>query len=307
MRICSLLPSITEVLFELGLGDEVVAVTHECDWPAAARAKPAVTRSRIRTYEQSSAAIDQQVRQHDGSLYELEGDTLAKLRPDLILTQSLCPVCAVDESLVRDTAKALPGQPAVFSYHPTCLADVRRMIHEIGELTGRATAAAQLDSRFDRAVANVRSVRDGAAPQQTIVLEWTNPPFACGHWTPELVELAGGRELLGRCGEPSRRVEWDDVRAADPDVLLIAPCGFDLPRTLQEIPWLHSQPGWSDLKAVRGGRVYAVDGSAYFNRPGPRLVDTLFILAEALHPERHRGAAPADSFQQLAGPRRIKG
>jgi iron complex transport system substrate-binding protein len=306
MRICSLLPSITEVLFELGLGDAVVAVTHECDWPAGARAKRAVTRSGIRTHGESSQAIDQQVRQNDAALYELDREALARIQPDLIFTQSLCPVCAVDERVVRQTAERLAGRPAVFSFQPTSLADVLRMIHEIGELTGRADAATQLASRFDRAVARVQSGSGGRAERQVVVLEWTNPPFACGHWTPELVELAGGRELLGRRGEPSRRVAWADVLAADPEVLLLAPCGFDLPRTLQEIPWLQSQPGWSHLRAVRDGRVFATDGSAYFSRPGPRLIESLLILAEVLHPDGHRGAAPANSFQQLGGDERMK-
>lgn len=237
MRICSLLPSITETLFELGLGGSVVAVTHECDWPPEARTKTAVTRSRIQVEGRSSAD----------------------------------------------------------------------MIDEIGRLTG-TPAAEQLRLRFTRAIDRVAQPLGAELRRPRFVcLEWADPPFTCGHWTPELVRLAGGLELLGCEGQPSRRTTWEELAAADPDVLLIAPCGFTLDRTLEELPALERQPVWPHLRAVRGGRVFAADGSAYFNRPGPRLIESLHILAEVLHPDRFAGLAPANSFQRISTAGRMYG
>jgi iron complex transport system substrate-binding protein len=308
MRICSLLPSITETLFELGLGESVVAVTHECDWPPEARTKPAVTRSRIQLEGHSSADVDQQVRDHSGALYDLDTDALARLRPDLILTQSLCAVCAVDETAVRDAAASLPGAPTVASFAPTCLAGVMAMIDEIGRLTGTPAAAKQLRIRFTGGIDRVNVSRGAQVHSPRVVcLEWTDPPFTCGHWTPELVQIAGGIELLGREGQPSRRASWEEVAAADSDVLLIAPCGFSLLRTLKDLPTLDRKPAWPKLRAVREGRVFAADGSAYFNRPGPRLIESLHILAEVLHPDRFPGLAPANSFQRILPAGRMNG
>ena len=301
MRICSLLPSITELLFELGLGDHIVGVTHECDWPLAALAKPKLTRSRIRGEGCSSAEIDRQVREQAGSLYELEAETLARLRPDLIFTQSLCPVCAVDENTVRRIAAALPWRPKVLSYHPTCLREVLAMFDEIGRITEATSAAERATARFRCEIARLQAELSEVSDRPRVVcLEWTDPPFACGHWTPELVELAGGRELLGKAGRPSRRAGWDELTATDPSVLLIAPCGFTLDRTLEEVPALNRQTGWADLLAVRTGRLYCTDGSAYFNRPGPRLVESLQIIAEVIHPSRFAGIAPRGSFKQVS-------
>jgi iron complex transport system substrate-binding protein len=300
MRICSLLPSITEVLFELGRGGEIVGVTHECDWPAAALAKPKLTRSRLRGEGCSSAEIDRQVREQTGSLYDLDAELLARLQPDLIFTQSLCPVCAVDERMVRDVAAVLPSRPEVVSYHPTCLQEVLTMIDEIGRSTNTSTAAHRLTDRFHDEIARVREMCAGAFDRPHVVcLEWSDPPFACGHWTPELVELAGGTEVLGRVRQPSRRVGWDELVAAQPSVLLLAPCGFTLDRTLAEMGSLKRHAGWDKLPAVQTGRAYCTDGSAYFNRPGPRLIESLQILAEVIHPSYFEGLAPPGSFQRV--------
>jgi iron complex transport system substrate-binding protein len=300
MRICSLLPSITEILFELGLGESVVGVTHECDWPLEAQTKTPLTSSRIHTQECTSAEIDAQVRSEPGSLYDLDTRSLARLAPDLILTQSLCPVCAVDEQMVREAAARLAPAPLVRAYHPTCLTDVVAMIREIGALTGANQAAEALVARFDREVEHIRRGGAGAGVAPRVVcLEWTDPLFACGHWTPELVAIAAGDERLGRAGEMSRRVSWRDLCAADPEVLLLAPCGLSLERTLEEIPEMKRQMGWIALTATQNGRVYCSDGSAYFNRPGPRLIETLQILAEVIHPATFAGLAPPHSFQQV--------
>jgi iron complex transport system substrate-binding protein len=300
MRICSLLPSITEILFELELGESVVGVTHECDWPPEALSKPQLTSSRINTQNRSSAEIDAQVRLELGSLYNLDAALLEELAPDLVLTQSLCPVCAVDESLVRKVADSLPSRPLVRAYHPTCLADVIATIREIGDLTGSRAAADRLALRFDTELSRVRTGAAGRGRQTRVVcLEWTDPLFACGHWTPELVEVASGRECLGSAGQMSRQVSWQDLLSADPEVLVVAPCGLNLERSLQEISALQGRVGWDELRAVRGARVFGCDGSAYFNRPGPRLIETLHILAELIQPRIFAGLAVPQSFQQV--------
>jgi iron complex transport system substrate-binding protein len=308
MRICSLLPSITEILFELGLGECVVGVTHECDWPPEALSKSQLTSSRIETENCSSAEIDAQVRIDPGSLYNLDVSSLEKLKPDLILTQSLCPVCAVDESLVRRVTESMPSRPRVRAFHPTCLADVLAMIREIGELTGCPSAASRLVLRFDGELDRVRAAVSGTGHRARVVcLEWTDPLFACGHWTPELVGIAAGDECLGRVGQMSRPVTWKELCSADPDVLVVAPCGLNLERTMQELSGLGQQVGWDKLRAPGSGQVFGCDGSAYFNRPGPRLVETLHILAEVLHPSIFAGLAPAQSFQQVHALSRTRG
>src|SRR5262245_25335947 len=211
MRICSLLPSITEIAFELGLGECVVGVTHECDWPPEALSKPQLTSSRIHTGNSSSAEIDSQVRLEPGSLYDLDASSLEELAPDVILTQSLCRVCAVDESLVRRVADSFATRPIVRAYHPTCLAEVLAMIRDIGEVTNSSSAADRLVQRFERELDSVRSALSGAGRMRVACLEWTDPLFACGHWTPELAGVAAGDECLGRAGQLSRQVTWHDL------------------------------------------------------------------------------------------------
>jgi iron complex transport system substrate-binding protein len=291
------------MLFAMGLGDQVVGVTHECDWPHEARLRPHLTKSRIHGTGASSAEIDRLVQEEPGSLYDLNAELLARLRPDLILTQSLCSVCAVDEIAVRRVAEAMPGRPHVLSFHPTSLSGVFEMIESIGASANAVAEAARLVSRFNGEIQRITDrmhAREFALPG-VVLLEWTDPPFVCGHWTPELIELAGGRELLGRPEQPSRRATWDEIGKADPDLLFIAPCGLTLERALAETVELARRPEWNRLRAVVAGRVFASDGSAYFNRPGPRLIESLQILAEVLHPEQFGGLAPTGSFQQVAG------
>jgi iron complex transport system substrate-binding protein len=302
MRICSLLPSVTEILFEVGLGDCVVGVTHECDWPPEARSKPPVTSSRIETQNCTSAEIDAQVRLDPASLYDLDIHRLESLAPDLILTQSLCPVCAVDESLVRRVAGSLPSHPLVRAYHPTCVADVFQVIRDVGETTGTRAAADRLVRRFETEIERVRAGVAGRGRLKRIIcLEWTDPPFACGHWTPELVGIAGGAELLGRAGKSSRAATWQEVADSNAELLLVAPCGMELGRTIAEIMEVARHRSWGSLAAVQNDRVFGCDGSAYFNRPGPRLIETLHILAEVIHPELFGGMAPPRSFQHVRG------
>jgi iron complex transport system substrate-binding protein len=290
MRIVSLLPSATEIICSLGLGDQLVGVTHECDYPAFVLKLPKVTQTLI-PHDASSARIDELVRerlQTQRALYTLDLPVLESLRPDLIVTQALCDVCAVAEEEVRAAACTLPGQPRVVNLEPQTLAEVLQSIRDVGQATGlaeRAESVVQaLQARVDAVAQRSARLRHRLC---VVLLEWIDPPFSCGHWSPELVRLAGGQECLGREGQPSRTLRWSEVQDCRPEVLFLACCGFSAPRTIEDLPLLRSYPGWHDLPCVRSGRVYLVDGSHYFSRPGPRLVDSLEILANALHPDVH--------------------
>lgn len=290
MRIVSLLPSATEIVAALGQGEQLVGVTHECDYPPFVCELPKVTRTLI-PHDAASAQIDSLVRerlQTQKALYTLDMPILEKLRPDLIVTQALCDVCAVAEEEVRAAACTLPGSPRVINLEPTSWAGVLQSITDVGGAAQCQAAADQAIAALEARVATVvnRSARVSKRPR-VVLLEWIDPPFCCGHWSPELVAMAGGDECLGQAGKPSRRVTWDEIRAAQPDVMAIACCGFNVTRTRQDFPLLAAFPGWSELPCARSGRVYVVNGSDYFSRPGPRLVDSLEILAHALHPEIH--------------------
>lgn len=290
MRIVSLLPSATEIICELGLGGQLVGVTHECDYPPFVLSLPKVTRTLIPA-DASSRQIDAMVRERlrtQRALYTLDLPVLEQLRPDLIVTQALCDVCAVAEEEVKQAACTLPGQPRVVNLEPMRLEEVFASLRQVAEAAGvpdRAEVVANALRRRVQAVAE-RSARLDRR-RRVVLLEWIDPPFCCGHWTPELIRLAGGIELIGQEGQPSRTISWEAVRRADPDVLVLACCGYSVERTLADLPILRSFPGYGDLKCVQSGQVYVVDGSAYFSRPGPRLVDSLEILAHLLHPDVH--------------------
>jgi iron complex transport system substrate-binding protein len=298
MRIVSLLPSLTELVCALGRGDDLVGVTHECDYPPGVEALPHLTRSRIATMA-SSTEIDAQVAEQGGHLYDLDQDRLAGLLPDLILTQAQCDVCAVNERTVRRAAASLPGPPLVASVNPTTLAGVHTMFRRIGVLIGAADAAEGLIARFAATASEVDRRRAGRSVLRVVHLEWIDPPFISGHWNPELVRYAGGHEVLGRAGEPSRRAPWSEVAAAAPEVILVAPCGFPLERTEAELPILQARPEWRELPAVRNGRVVLIDGSAFFSRPGPRLEASLRIAAAAIDPETCWDLAPQMGWKRL--------
>ena len=290
LRIVSLLPSATEIICSLGLDDQLVGVTHECDFPPAVTRLPKVTRTLVPT-DATSSEIDGLVREQlksQGSLYALDIPTLESLNPQLIVTQSLCDVCAVAEDEVHAAANSLPGFPRVLNLEPTCLEELFVAIATVGQATERELAASRLiESLRERIVAVAdRSLGIESRPK-VMFLEWIDPPFSAGHWNPELIRIAGGDESIGEAGERSQPTSWERVVELDPDALFIACCGFSVERTLIDLPILHSFPGWRDLRCVREGRVHIADGSAYFNRPGPRLVDSLEILAHALHPEIH--------------------
>jgi iron complex transport system substrate-binding protein len=288
-RIVSLLPSATEIVAALGLEHQLVGVTHECDHPAAVRHLPKVTRTLIPT-DASSGEIDRLVVERletDRALYTLDLPMLEQLQPDLIVTQALCDVCAVAEAEVRAASCHLLSAPHVVNLEPQSLDEVLAAVSVVAGAAGVPEAGdrvvASLRARIDR----VRERSSALEPVRVALLEWLDPPFSCGHWSPELVRLAGGIEGLGVERQPSRRIEWRDVIAWQPDVIAIACCGFDVERTMRDVPLLGSVSGWSDLPAVRSRRVFVIDGAQYFSRPGPRLVDSLEILAHALHPDVH--------------------
>lgn len=298
MRIVSLLPSTTEIAFALGLGDQVVAVTHECDFPAAARARPVITASALEHSDASSEAIDAAVRSQlrDGlSIYTLDSVLLEQLQPDLILTQALCDVCAVSFSSVEQAVAATSVAPRILSLEPTTLDAIFGTILAVGNATGRRERALELVAELRARVERVQArVAQASYRPRVACLEWFDPPFGPGHWLPELVELAGGRAGLGQAGEPSRRIAWGEVIAFAPEVIVLTPCGFDLERTAREAAAiLPHRPGWTALPAVRNGRVYAVDANSYMSRPGPRIVDSLELLARLIHPELCAGWGPA--------------
>jgi iron complex transport system substrate-binding protein len=298
MRIVSLLPSLTELVCALGHADDLVGVTHECDFPIGVDRLPHLTRSRIPT-SASSGSIDALVSAEGGSLYDLDASLLASLRPDLILTQAQCDVCAVNERRVREVAAALPGSPHVESVNPTCLADVHAMFRRVAYLLGAPTEAERIVTAFEASAAEIARRHAGRPALRVALLEWFDPPFAAGHWNPELIALAGGREVIGRAGAPSRRLTWDEVSQADPEVILLSPCGFTLERTEAELHDLAARPEWALLAAVRAGRVALVDGSAYFSRPGPRLEASLRIAAAAIDPDLCGVLAPAEGWKPL--------
>ncbi len=299
MRIVSLLPSLTELVAALGHADDLVGVTHECDFPPGVERLPHLTRSLIPP-EATSAAIDARVAEIGGSLYELDGALLAELRPDLILTQSQCDVCAVNEDAVRRVASSLPGTPRVESVNPTDLAGVHAMFRRVGDLLDAREAAEALVAAFEATAAEIARRRRGRPDRRVLVLEWLDPPFSSGHWNPEIVRLAGGVETVGRAGERSRRLSWDEVAAARPEVLLLSACGFTLERTVAEWSELARGPGWRDLAAVRNGGVVVADGSAFFSRPGPRLEASLRIAAAAIDPETCADLAPDAGWRRVA-------
>jgi iron complex transport system substrate-binding protein len=290
LNIVSLLPSATEIVCELGLGDQLVGVTHECDYPAWVRDLPKVTKTLI-PHDATSREIDTLVRERlktERALYSLDMPTLERLRPDLIVTQALCDVCAVAEAEVTAAACSLPGSPHVINLEPTCLEEVFQCMQLVGEAAGVIGQAVEAIERLKKRVADVenRSLSIAARPS-VVLLEWIDPPFSSGHWSPELVRMAGGIEIVGAQGQRSRTTTWDAIVNADPKYLVIACCGFDIERTQRDLPILANYPGFEDMACVKSDQVYIVDGNAYFSRPGPRLVDSLEILAHIIHPTLH--------------------
>jgi len=283
VRIISLVPHATELLFALGLGDEVVGVTHECDYPEQAKKRRQVTRDLL-PEGLTAAEIDAAVRERtlEGeSIYELDEGALRELEPDLIVTQALCHVCAVSHEEVQALALRLPGPPRVISLDPKTYGETVGDVRTIAQATGTRDAALDLIARTARRADVVAlAVRDRRRPR-VAALEWLDPIFIAGHWTPQLIEMAGGEDVLGFSGEPSRQATWEEVAAGQPEILIVMPCGYDATRALVEAEEFANR-----LRALGADQVVAVDASAYFSRPGPRLIDGLELLAHILHPDR---------------------
>jgi iron complex transport system substrate-binding protein len=290
MRIVSLLPSATEIVCALGLEEQLVGVSHECDYPPSVASLPKVTRTLIPA-DASSGEIDRMVRerlQTEPALYTLDLPVLNSLGPDLIVTQALCDVCAVSQAEVQAAQCQLSSHPQVVNLAPQSLEDIFASIRQLAAVAEVERRAEELLSGLRARVAAVaeRTSRLATRPRVAL-LEWLDPPFCGGHWNPELVRLAGGIEGLGCEGRPSRTLRWQEILTWQPEVIFIACCGFGVERTLRDLPATRRLPGWPELPAVKSGRVYLADGSHYFSRPGPRIVDSLEILAHALHPEAH--------------------
>ena len=282
MRIVSLVPHATELLFALGLGDDVVAVTHECDFPTAARRLPKVTSDRLPP-GLGARQIDAAVRERTGrgeAIYALDENALRELEPDLIVTQELCPVCAVSYDEVVTVAESMPACPQVIALDPKTLGEAMGDIRTVAQATRARDAALDLVARQRSRIDAVRVAVKDAPRRPVAAIEWFDPVFVAGHWTPQLIELAGGVDVLGFAGERSERSDWETVRAAKPEVVLCIPCGYDVQRSLEE-----AQTYADELRTVGARKVIALDAAAYFSRPGPRLVDGLETLAHALHPD----------------------
>ncbi len=298
MRIVSLLPSATEIVYSLGLGDDLVGVTYECDHPSEARTKPVVSDTALALSPGMPAAeIDRLVSERVESgeaLYVLDTVRIGDLEPDLILTQDLCRVCAVPSGQVEDALAKLGCAADVVSLDPHSLNDILAGITEVGRRAGVSERAAEVVDGLGARIAAVADAARGLPAVPTVTLEWLDPPFAGGHWVPEMVSMAGGAHLLVAAGEPSRRVAWDDVGAARPEAVVAMPCGYGLDAARAEAQAiLPGVPAVAESPAGRAGRVFAVDANGYFSRSGPRVVDGLEALAWALHPDRF--PAPPDT------------
>lgn len=302
MKICSLLPSATEILFALGLGDQVAGVSHECDFPPEARSKPVLIKSRI-LHTENAAAIDRQVREfleRGESLYSVDFEFLRAIEPDLIVTQDLCHVCAATPDDLGAALAHLERRPRVVTLNPHSLADVCTDIRTVGEATGRAQQANAVVAEFERGIANVERSVAGLDRPRVLCLEWLDPPYVAGHWVPEMVERAGGVDVLGHQGKPSFRVDWETVLAARPEVIAIMPCGYSLAAAETEFRNLPLPNGWKDLPAVRESRVFVVEASGFFSRPGPRLAAGMAVLAHAIHVGKQNHVLPFESEGLLA-------
>ena len=287
MRIVSLLPAATEIAAALGLMDQVVGVSHECDFPKQASQRPRVTQCPVHGAALPSIEVDDWVRRalrENGTIYTIDEPLLRTLQPDVILTQRLCDVCAVGYTTVAKLAQTLPGPPRVVNLEPTSLADIFDDIRRVAETCDVLERAEKLIENLSERVENVRE-RAATIPgrPRCFLMEWVDPPFCSGHWGPELVEIAGGQDSLGRKHQPSAQIDWQQVLDARPEIMVLAICGYDVDRARRDYKLLRRFPGFGSIPAANSGQVYVVNASAYFARPGPRIVDSLEILAGILH------------------------
>jgi iron complex transport system substrate-binding protein len=302
MRICSLLPSATEIAYAIGLGDSIFGVSHECDFPADAATKPSLLRTRIDP-KAPPAEIDRQVSEiiaRGESIYAVDAELLGALAPDLILTQDLCHVCAASPDDLATALARFPRLPQVLSLTPRSLDEVWDDIRRVGEATGRQTEAELVATTLARQVASIAAKATGVGSHPRVLcLEWLDPYYVGGHWIPEMVTHAGGEDVFGRLREPSFRVTVEQIAESRVDVIIVMPCGYNSARAVEECNVTPFPESWNELPAVREGRVFAVDANAYFSRPGPRLADGLALLAHLLHPELFSAGALAESYRRL--------
>lgn len=287
MRVVSLLPAATEIVAALGRTDDLAAVSHECDWPPEVNAKPRITRCEIHGNRLPSRETDRWVRSHlrdAGTLYTMDESLLRSIAPDVILTQKLCDVCAVAWGSVAKLAATLPGPPTVVNLEPQRLGDVFQDVLNVGKALGAFDDAVIVVGELQGRVNTLRRRTAGLPRRRCVLVEWIDPIFRSGHWGPDLVAAAGGYDPVGIAGADAAESSWDAIRNAAPEVILLACCGYDVARTLEDVPLLAAQPGWRDLPAVQNGAVWALDGSAYVSRPGPRLVESCELIAQCLHP-----------------------
>jgi iron complex transport system substrate-binding protein len=295
MQICSLLPSATEILYALGLGDSIAGVTHECDFPPEAAKKPALIQPRLRL-DVPPGEMDRQVSEliaRGESIYAVDSDLLAKIAPDLIVTQDLCHVCTVSPDDLAGALARLPKRPRVLSLTPHTLADVWDDIRRVGDATHRRRDAQALTLSLEEKVAAIemRSARAAHRPR-VLSLEWLDPFYVGGHWVPEMVAKAGGTNVLGRPGEPSYKVSTEQIAASAAEIVIVMPCGYNAEKAAAGWRSFSVPDSWRDLPAIRDNRILAVDANSFFSRPGPRLADGVAILAHLLHPE----IFPSDSI-----------
>jgi iron complex transport system substrate-binding protein len=296
MRICSFLPSTTEIVYELGLGDSLGGITHECNYPPEVKEKKVVIMSFLDHKKLSSKEIDDLVTKNaiEGkSTYLVDKDALKEANPDIILTQKLCEVCAVSGNQVMEAVQVLGHTPEIISLEPTTIYEIFDTIITIGEATGTKEKAIEITDKLKARVERVRSQLENERDRPRVFcLEWLDPPFVGGHWVPEMVEIAGGENGLGKAGEPSFKATWEEIAEFAPQMLFIMPCGFDIDKTIDELDAVTSKDEWFSLPATNKGEIYIVDANSYFSRPGPRIVDGLEILAKAIHPEVIKNYSP---------------
>lgn len=304
MRICSFLPSTTEIVYELGLGEGLVGVTHECDYPPEVKDKKTVIMSFLDHKQLSSREIDDLVSKNAAegkSTYLVDKDALKEVNPDIILTQKLCEVCAVSGNQVKEAVEVLGHTPEIISLEPTTIDEIFDTITTIGDATGSQEKAKEVTDSLRARVEKVRSALENERDRPRVFcLEWLDPPYVGGHWVPEMVEIAGGENGIGKAGEPSFKVTWEDIVEFAPQMLFIMPCGFDIEKTINELDAVTSKDEWFALPSTNRGEIYIVDANSYFSRPGPRVVDGLEILARTIHPEIIRNyRPPPDSIINL--------
>ena len=302
-RIASLLPSATEIVHFVGAGDGLVGVTHECDYPPGVENLPRLTSTSIDQHSMTSAEIDAAVGERltdSNSIYSLDAKLLEELSPDLVLTQGLCDLCAVSSNVVERATAALPETPHVLSMNPTTLDEVLNVTVEVGDAIGRGGEARERVSTLRKRLARVEEAVVGLPRPRVGCIEWLYPPFSAGHWVPDMVRLAGGEELFARSGEPSKRLSWEGILKAAPEVLVLMPCGFDATRAAREARRLLEISGWEDIPAVEDGRVWTVDANSYYSRPAPRLVEGVETLARILHPEVFPEAPEPEAAARLS-------